>query len=110
METTIYLPTNFATVNDVKAANKKIGHKWFDEGSMNFFNSQVTGTDKLINKRFFISSEQFVPSSGKPEPRMYTIRVAKPTGEVETVGDFQKFETRELAIAAAHKIVTSDKA
>lgn len=101
---TLIAPTTFETINDVKRANIRIGHKWFDEGSMRFFNSQVTGTDKLINKRFFISSEQFVPSRGPAEPRMFTIRVVSPNGEVDTYGEFQAYATKGEAIAAAHKI------
>lgn len=93
-------PTNFSNVEEVRKANKAIGHHWFNRSSMSFFNSQVIGGDKLINKRFFISSEQFDASS----PRLYTIRLALPTGEVDTYGEFQAYETRKDAIAAAHRI------
>lgn len=93
-------PTNFANVEEVRQANKAIGNHWFDAGSMRFFNSQVIGSDKLINKRFFISSEQFDAGS----PRLYTIRLVLPNGEVDTYGEFQAYETRKEAIAAAHKI------
>ena len=92
--------TNFSNVNEVRQANKAIGHHWFDASSMRFFNSHVNGADKLINKRFFISSEQFDSNS----PRLFTIRVVSPNGEVNTYGEFQGYKTRKEAITAAHKI------
>lgn len=97
-------PTTFENVESVRKANKSIGHKWFDTGSMNFFNSQVNGADKLINKRFFISSEQFIPSRGPAEPRMFIIRIVSPNGEIDTYGEFQAYSTKGEAIAAARKI------
>lgn len=104
METLVIAPTTFENVEAVRQANRAIGHKWFDPSSMRFFNSEVTGSDKLINKRFFISSEQFIDSKGNADPRMYTIRFAKPNGEVDTYGEFQAYATKHEAIVAAHKI------
>ena len=93
-------PTEFNNVNEVRSFNKSIGHHWFDSSSMRFFNSRINGADKLINKRFFISSEQFDASS----PRLYTIRLVLPNGEVGTYGEFQAYKTRKEAIKAAHSI------
>lgn len=93
-------PTTFLNVKEVRIANNSIGHHWFTPASMRFFNSQVTGSDKLINKRFFISSEQFDFNSD----RMFTIRLVKPNGEVETYGEFQAYKTKKEAITAARKI------
>jgi hypothetical protein len=93
-------PTQFNNVNEVRSFNKSIGHHWFDKSSMRFFNSHVNGADKLINGRFFISSEQFNSES----PRLFTIRIARPNGEVDTYGEFQAYKTRKEAIKAAHTI------
>lgn len=95
------LPTTFANVDEVRKANKAINHHWFDRESMAFFNSQVIGADKLINKRFFVTGEQFDEKS----PRLWSIRYAKPDGAVETYGEFQAYETRRDALSAAHSIV-----
>lgn len=100
METLLTQPTTFENVEAVRKANRTIGHHWFDPSSMRFFSSHINGADKLINKRFFISSEQFDSNS----PRLYTIRVVLPNGEVDTYGEFQAYKSRSEAIKAAHKI------
>lgn len=105
MKTTASHPTTFETVNEVRQANKSIGNHWFSKQSMSFFRTHVTGGDKLINKRYFITSEQFVSSQGVADPRKYTIRIALPNGQVDTIGEFQAYATKKEAIKAAHKLV-----
>lgn len=61
---------------------------WFQEGAMNFFNTEIeTG---VLKGNFFITSERMELDY----PKRYTIRVFNETArKVETVGFFQAFET-----------------
>ena len=53
---------------------------------------------QLIDDKYFITSEQFVPSHGPPDPRKFTVRVFnKETGNVKSIGDFQEFKTKKIA-------------
>lgn len=87
------------SVDAIKRANRQSGHHFFDPESLRFFRSIVGRT--VIGNRYFITSEQFVPSDGPPEPRRYTVRVADDAGRIDTVGDFQEWSTAAQARAAA---------
>lgn len=92
---------HYNTISEIKAANKAAGQHFFDPDAMRFFRSRVLRG--VIGGRFFITSEQFVPSDGTPEPRRYTIRVIDERGHVDTLGDFQAYSTPAQARAAARK-------
>jgi len=80
----------FANLDAVREANRRIGHKFFDDEAMLFFKTRIaTG---IIGGRFFITSE--VPPNGK---RKYTVREILPSGEVITCGEFHRFSTVESA-------------
>jgi len=88
----------FETIEDIKRANKGIGHHWFDQGAMDFFDAIIH--DRLIQHpegAYFVTSEQ---QSGR-HPRLFTVRFARLTGEVNTVGPFQGFGGTEAAYAWA---------
>lgn len=86
----------FESMEDVRAANESIGHHWFEPSTLRFFRSRIGQT--LYGGRYFVTSEQFVPrATGCSGPRRYTIRAAKPSGAIETVGEFQQYETSEQA-------------
>ena len=87
-------------INQVKRANKELGHHWFSRDTMRFFKSRV-GT-RVYKGKYFISSEQFecFGSSGHGyhiEPRKYTVRIANEDGSIDTVGEFQQFDTYNQA-------------
>lgn len=83
------------TVTDLKREyyRKSSGH-WFDKDTMRFFRSRVG--DKIYENYYFISSEQFNDRS----PRLYTIRkffIKEGKIYIDTVGEFQQFETYNQA-------------
>jgi len=91
--------TIYQTIADVRAANKAAGQRWFERKTMRFFQSRIESA--LYGGRYFITSEQ-CPGTG--HARKYSIREALPTGEVETVGEFQQYRHIEDAREAARKL------
>jgi hypothetical protein len=80
------------TLTEMKQANKAIDHHWFSKGSMEFFNTRIVEQPNKFN--MFITSEQFNDES----PKGYNIRYFnEKTSKVETIGDFQKFDSLEQA-------------
>lgn len=88
---------------EVKQRNKAIHHRWFEESTMRFFNSRVG--DTLYAGKYFISSEQFDYKS----PRLYTVRIALESGEIDTIGKFQAYTSWESAKCAIDKLIESEK-
>lgn len=88
----------FKTMAEVRAANKAIGHHWFDADTMRFFNSRVES--ELINGRYFVTSEQF----SSADQRMFNVRRVEANGAVNTVDDFQGLATKQAAIDAARRL------
>jgi hypothetical protein len=82
------------TIADVRAKNKAIGQYWFEPSTMRFFNSKIeTG---LYGNKYFVTSERFEIS---PEyPKKYSVRIAKPDGSIDTIGEHGEFKTKEDAI------------
>ena len=80
----------FTSISEIKRANRESGYHFFSKGTMNFFNSKTHRG--VYGGRYFITSEQFVSTSGVRHPRMYTIRKAHPDGAIDTVDTFQKFK------------------
>ena len=78
---------------------------FFSAGATRFFNSRYPQTGiEHDGKIYFITSEQFDWKS----PRLYTIRyLDMETGEVETLGEFQAYDTKGKAQRAVNKIVNS---
>lgn len=75
----------FKTLAEFKRAHKNDGGHFFDRKTMSFFNSRIeTG---LLRDEYFITSEQFVSSTGIADKRKYTIRQIDGL-QVKTVSDF----------------------
>jgi len=90
------------TIDEVKNINREKGYHFFDYDTMRFFNSRIERDalrfGQLIDDKYFITSEQFVPSHGRPDKRKYTVRKFYPnTGNVNTIGEFQEFLTKKQA-------------
>ena len=81
----------FRTMSELKAANKKLGHHWFERGTMRFFNTRIES--QLYGGRYFITSETMDPGG----PRSFSIREASADGSIDTVGKFQGFRFKEDA-------------
>jgi hypothetical protein len=87
----------FYSVDDIKRANRDHGHHFFDRDTLHFFRSRVH--DVVYGGRYFVTSEQ-CPFPGD-YPRLYSVRRANDDGSIDSVGEFQQYETRAQAHAAA---------
>ncbi len=88
----------YRSVDDIQHANERSGSHYFDRSTMQFFRSRVL--DGVYGGRYFITSERPFGDS----PRTYTVREARPSGHVETVGEFQGYTTAHAARKAAQSI------
>lgn len=98
------------TVDDVRDANAAAGFHFFDGSTIRFFRSRI-GQDLYQGPGgyFFVTSEQFVGSDRIPAQRLYTVRQFMPdTGDINTVGDFNKL-TRRVAHHAARRLAAGIK-
>ena len=105
------MPRNTVSIATIRAANEAAGRHFFDRDSMRFFRSRIESSNAHLSgdgkRAYFVTSEQFVPSSDIPAPRKYTVRVAdRETGDVDTHGDFQGYgnfdDAKEAARAASN--------
>lgn len=93
----MYKVTN---IEEVMAANSAAGFHFFDSGTMLFFASRIHG-DLLPGKRFITSEKR----CWDDDTRRYTVRKFDVyTGHIETVGEFNQYETFEEALEAAKKL------
>ena len=81
-------------MNDVRARNNQFNGHWFDREAMEFFRTIIES--ELIAGRYFITSEQREDHT----PRLFSVRMAEPSGAIETVGRFQGYASLEQARAA----------
>jgi len=88
--------TVMPSISEIKTKNKEVGEHFFDDSTMNFFES------KISNKTFgnyFVTSE-----CGPSGLRRYTVREFNPnTGSIKTHGLFQEFDTLREAQSVAKK-------
>ena len=59
---------------------------------MRFFSSRIQ-SNPPYKGRVFVTSERY----NWNHPRLYTVRVVHPSGNIETIGDFQGFTSRQSA-------------
>ena len=112
------------TIEEIKARsralNKKKGGKpgawWFSAGNMRFFSSRVSSVVFPVpTGAYFVTSEQmesvYLPFSGKwteEQPRLWTLRFCADSGEIETCGDFQAYDSLGDAQKAARFLQNSN--
>lgn len=88
---------NNLTLTEMRRQNEM----WFSEGAMRFFNSEI---ETKAHLNFFVTSEVFEEHNPN-YPRLYSVRYfANGTNKVETIGNFQQFETKEEAETVAKKL------
>lgn len=101
------LPQRFYSTEDIRRHADGKTH-FFDRGAMRFFSSRIgSNAYTTINPyvHLFVTSEQFVPSTGKPDPRYYTIRAYDSRdGDVKTIGKFQEYANARVANKAAKEL------
>jgi len=73
------MSTDFTTINEIKRANKQLGHYWFHVDTVSYFDDTLESG--VIDGSFFIHSIKH-----KQCDREYLIAFACGTGAVETVG------------------------
>lgn len=78
------------TISDIKRINKEKGYYFFSPDTMLFFRSKAYSTIyEGEGGIYFLTSEQFIDSSGVESGMMFTVRSFCPnTGNIKTVGDF----------------------
>lgn len=81
----------YNTITDIRNANKALGHHWFEPGTMRSFQSRIASG--VLGGRYFVTSEK----NGCSHPRLFTVRRANDDGSIDTVSDFQQFETLTAA-------------
>ena len=82
---------NYNTMTEFKNKNKSEGYHFFDDDTMEFFNSKIETS--LFSDDTFITSEQGPHHNSKK----YTIRKALADGSVETVSEFCEFDSLKEA-------------
>lgn len=95
----------YRSIDQIQAHNHAIGHHWFSPKTMAFFNCRVM--KDLHLGAFFISSESDTYSTTEPV-RLYTLRVAKGCGCIDTVGNFQAFATLSDARRHLYALTPAD--
>lgn len=83
----------YFTINQIKQANRSLGHNWFDSSNMRFFNCKVL--PRVYSNNLFISSEKY-----HNDDRMYTVRQSQEDGSIETISEFNT-----LSLGEARKLV-----
>lgn len=75
-----------------------IGRHWFDADTMRFFRTRLAqvGYESADGKVYFVTSDQN-RGFGGTYPRLYSVRVLKGPGDIDTVGEFQAFRTGKTA-------------
>ena len=87
------------------------GGHFFSKGARKFFRSRL-GREAFVvgNLAYFITSEQFSASTGRTDPRRYTIRAFDYAERaVETIGDFQQYASLSIAKSNLARILKEGK-
>ena len=80
------------TMNQLERYNGNRNYYFFQPDTMRFFSSRIQ-TLPPYKGRVFVTSERRNWNS----PRLYSVRVIQPSGNIETIGDFQGFTSRQSA-------------
>ena len=86
------------TMCHVKSFCWNRGSHFFSPDTMRFFSSRIQTTPPYKG-RVFVTSERMNWNS----PRLYTVRAVQPSGNIETIGDFGAFTSRQSAHRFAAK-------
>ncbi len=94
---------HYTTTAQIKQANAKAGGKWFSKNNMEYFNTIIVR--QVFGGRYFITSERDGWGMAWDGRRRYSIRMVDEDAQIETVGEFGQYATKEAAIKAARRIV-----
>lgn len=90
----------YNSITDIIETNKREGFYFFSKDTMEFFASKVY--PGVYGGKYFITSEKDGPSSST---RAFTIREAKPDGNIDTVGEFCEFKSKAQAEARIKELL-----
>lgn len=91
-------------MHEIRSANHDAGFFFFSPRTMRFFNRRVCR--RVLGGGFFVTSERFDYGT----PRRYSVRLCKESGAVETIGEFQAYDTSAQAYAAIQKLLRDTSA
>lgn len=99
---TVQTRDTYHSTDEMEEDNRRIGHSWFDKGNMRAFRCRVN--DTVYGGHYFVSSEQHVSYYPRyfMEPRKWTVRSCF-DGKIDTVGEFQAYDSLRKAQAAARE-------
>lgn len=92
----------YRTIEDIQRRNRAAGFYFFEPATMRFFSSRVQSSIYVAKdgRAYFVTSERGTWPGAR---RLYTVRVAELSGDINTVGEFQGYQTGRAAHAAARK-------
>ena len=89
------------TIDQAKRAVRAAGGHWFDPETLRYFGSRISSTVYSVpGGCLFVSSEH---TGFARLGRAYSVRYVSDAGQVETVGEFLQYQTRNAAHAAARR-------
>jgi hypothetical protein len=99
--------SNVYTVYQLKAYNAAAGYHFFDPSTMRFFSSRVSAADlhHVTDGIAFITSER---DTFTTDPRGYTLRLMKESGNIDDISEFQEYSTLSQARAAMRRYLKED--
>lgn len=90
----------YLNINEIMDEAREAGSHFFDDATMRFFSSRILPT--VYKGCYFITSERDVYRDSNP--RIYTVRMYLGGGNIETVGEFGQYRTRQQAQSAIRKL------
>lgn len=92
----------YATIAEIKAANKKNGYHFFDRDTLKFFGSLIDRS--VYGGQYFVTSEC---GWGTNYKREWTVRKANENGDIETVSELGEYSSLNVARNAAKRLAKS---
>lgn len=83
------------STSQIIANNARNGYYFFSKGALKSFNSRVH--DVVYGNCVFVTSEKNDIPYCRPQPRVYTVRIAMADGSIETYGNMGDYATRAQA-------------
>ena len=83
------------STSQIIANNARNGYYFFSKGALKSFNSRVHAV--VYGNCVFVTSERNDIPYCRPQPRVYTIRIAMADGSIETYGNMGDYSTRAQA-------------
>jgi len=90
----------YSNIQEIRVTHE--GH-WFDQSNMRMFGTRFVSP--VLGGRYFVTSERNFDATR----RLFTVRRADDSGDIETVGEFQAYTTRHRAIQAAYEAADAEE-